>query len=202
MAAPLLVLGAPVALALETPASRRRAGACCARGSAPVRAITQPVATFLLLFVGLLAYFLTPALGDSMSHVWLLNLVNLGFLAAALLFWSTMVGAETSPARKLAILAGALVVRVGPRYRPGHQSKTVAADLHPAGTHAGGAILWVVAMLATFTAMIAVYHEWSRSELRSDAADIPSLADATGFGPVVATRVSRRRSPPGGAVGP
>ena len=115
-----------------------------------------------------------------MSHVWLLNLVNLGFLAAALLFWSTMVGAETSPARKLVILAGALVVQSVLGIALVTKATTVAPIYTHAGTHAGGAILWAVTVAATMTAIIAVYHEWSRSELL-DADDDPQSPDATGF---------------------
>jgi putative membrane protein len=176
----LLVLGAPLALAMETSSETVRRRLLGVLRSAPVRVLTQPVATFLLLYAGLLAYFLTPALGGSMRHVWLLNLVNLGFLAAALLFWSAMIGAATSPARKLVTLAGAVVAESVLGIALITKTASVAAIYTPAGTHAGGAILWAVTVAVTVTAIVAVYHEWSGAELL-DADDDPQPPDATGF---------------------
>jgi cytochrome c oxidase assembly factor CtaG len=180
VAPPLLVLGTPLALALETSSATTTVRLLGVLRSAPVRAITQPVATFLLLYAGLLAYFLTPAVGDSMRHVWLLNLVNLGFLGAALLFWSAIIGAKTSPARILVILAAAAVVQSVLGIALVTKATSVAPIYTHAGTHAGRAILWTVTVAATVTAMIVVYRDWSRTDLL-DMGDDPQPPDAAGF---------------------
>jgi putative membrane protein len=181
VAPPLLVLGGPLALALETSSQTTTLRLLGVLRAAPVRAVTQPVATFLLLYAGLLAYFLTPALGDSMHHVWLLDLVNLGFLAAGLLFWSAMIGAETSPGRKLLILGGAGVVQSVLGVALVTKATPVAPIYTHAGTVTGGATLWAVTTAATLTAMIVVYTAWSRTSGFLEADDDPQSPDAAGF---------------------
>ena len=84
VAAPLLVLGAPLALAVETSAPRTTAGMLRVVRCTPLRALTHPVAIFLLYGGGLLGYYLSSAVASSMRHVWLLNLFNVAFLLVAI----------------------------------------------------------------------------------------------------------------------
>jgi putative copper resistance protein D len=199
VAAPLLVLGAPVGLALETSSPRSQPVLLRLLESTPMRALAHPAVSFVLLFGGLLAYFLTPALASSLRHVWLLNLINLGFLVVAFVFWravlGTDVGAEAGlrPGRNLLFLAGAmglesllgiaLVVR-----------STPAAPIYTlTGTHQGGAIWWVVAVMGTLVALFAVYAEWNRGDDLLEAAE---SADRAG-GSDEPWPASARLSPPG-----
>ena len=131
VAAPLLVLGAPVALALETASAadppaparprwgQRRRGRCrirrCPLSSSS--SVCSPISS-------------PAALAASMRHVWLLNLINLGFLAAALLFWWAALGTDAIP--EFELRAGAAIwscgrrhrAGVGARHRPGGQNET------------------------------------------------------------------------------
>jgi putative membrane protein len=181
VAPPLLVLGAPLALALETSSQTTTLRLLGVLRSAPVRTVTQPVATFVLLYAGLLAYFLTPALGASMRHVWLLNLINLGFLAAGLLFWSAIIGTETSPGRKLVILGGAGVLQSVLGVALVTRTTPVAPIYTHAGTVTGGATLWAVTTVVTLAAMVVVYTDWSRTSGLLDADDDAQSPDAAGF---------------------
>ncbi len=199
VAPPLLVLGTPVALALETAGPRPRRRLLAATGSAPARVLLHPAVSFVLLSVGLLAYFLTAALAGSMRHVWLLNLINLGFLMVGLLFWWAALGADAVPAvevsagHRLVLLAGAIGLESVLGIALLVRTKPVAAMYTLTGTRQGGAIWWVVAMLATFAALIAVFAEWNRGDELLGPADGPELASpAEGQWPA-----SARLSPPG-----
>jgi cytochrome c oxidase assembly factor CtaG len=143
VAPPLIVLGAPLLLALETSSPRMRVRILSVVHSAPLRALTHPVALFFLYF----AYYLTSAVASSMQHVWLLNLVNLGFLVVALLFWWVALGGEPAPrpwasagAKRAHVGAGALV-QIGLGAAILAPSTPVAPTYTRQGSHWGGAVL-------------------------------------------------------------
>ena len=51
-----------------------------------------------MLYYGvMLAFFLTPTIGFAMNHMWLMDLINLGFLFGATLFWWPMIGLDPIP---------------------------------------------------------------------------------------------------------
>ena len=199
IAAPLLVLGAPVRLALETSSPRLRSWLLSLIESTPMRARAHPVVSFVLLYGGLLAYFLTPALGSSMQHVWLLNLINLGFLAGAFLFWWAVLGtdvgaeAELRPGRSLLFLAGAIVMESILGIALVVRSTPVAAAYTLTGTHQGGAIWWAVAVVGTLAALLAVLAEWNRGDDLFEAEDGLDLP----IGSEEPWPASPRLSPPG-----
>lgn len=187
VAAPLLVLGTPVQLALETSTPRLQRRVISALQSSPVRVMAHPAVSFLLLYFGLLAYFLTPALAASMRHVWLLNLINLGFLLAGLLFWWAILGTDVTPdlgisaGHRLAFLAGAIVLESLLGVALVARTTPVAAIYTLTGTRQGGAIWWAVAAVATVAAGVAVFSEWDRGGEPLDPADAsgrPLAADA------------------------
>jgi cytochrome c oxidase assembly factor CtaG len=196
VAPPLLAAGSPLALALETSSptvTRRLVGAL---RSAPVSVLTHPVSTFFLLYLGLLAYFLTPALGASMRHVWLLNLINLAFLAAASLFWWVVVDRDPVPseaagAHKLALLGGAVVAESALGIALIASTKPVASIYTLTGTRTGGAILWAVTMVATVAAIVVIFTAWNRGEEPFDAEEPAELTGAEVDSPAP-LRLSRR----------
>ncbi len=202
VAAPLLVLGTPVQLALETASPRTERRVLGIMESSPMRVVAHPAVSFILLYFGLLAYFLTPALAASMRHVWLLNLINLGFLMVGFLFWWAILGTdvtpdvEISPGHRLAFLAGGFVLSsllgmaLIARTRP-------VADIYTlTGTRQGGAIWWGVAAVATLAAGVSVFSEGNRGDEPVDPGDDADhvSADRAGEGPWPA---SARFSPPG-----
>jgi putative copper resistance protein D len=167
VAPPLLVLGAPLALAVETSSARTTDRLLRAVGSAPLRALTHPVVIFFLYSGGLLAYYLSSAVASSMRHVWLLNVCNVGFLLIAALFWWAGLGGE--PARRpetasavARLLSGAgLVVLLGLGGVLLTRSGTVAPIYTLRDTHAGGTVLLVGTVVALLVGLAAVATRWS-----------------------------------------
>jgi putative copper resistance protein D len=180
VAAPLLALGTPMQLALETASPRIQLQLLNALDSAPMRVMAHPAVSFFILYFGLIAYFLTPALAASMRHVWLLNLINLGFLLAALLFWWTILATDAtpeigiSPGRRLAFLAGAVVLESLLGIALVTRMTPVAGIYTLTGTRQGGAIWWAAAAAATVAAGVAVFSEWNRTGESSEPADDPT----------------------------
>ncbi len=202
VAAPLLALGTPVQLALETSSPRVRRRLFAALQSSPMSVMAHPAVSFLLLYFGLLAYFLTPALAASMRHVWLLNLINLGFLLVALLFWWAILatdappGVRVSPGQRLAFLAGAIVLESLLGIALFARTTPVAAIYTLTGTRQGGAIWWAVAAAATLAAGLVVFSEWNRPGESADLAEDPTSPPAA-EPDEEAWPASARFSPPG-----
>jgi cytochrome c oxidase assembly factor CtaG len=163
---PLLVLGAPLALAVATSSPRLTGRLLGVVRSAPLRALTHPVVVFLLYFGGLVAYYLSSALGSSMRHVWLLNLFNVAFLAAAILFWWVGLGADPaprpqpSPAVQLILGGAGILVLLGLGAALVSRATPVASIYTLGDTRSGGAVLLVGTLLAVAGAVVGLASRW------------------------------------------
>lgn len=116
--APLLVLGRPLSLALQTlPASGRDRLLVALHGRA-ARTLLAPAVAWVA-FVGCqLAFHIGPLLWLSLRVGWVHELEHLLFLAAALAFWSVALAAEPVPRRlpglsRAAFVFGAMPVSDG-----------------------------------------------------------------------------------------
>jgi cytochrome c oxidase assembly factor CtaG len=172
VAPPLLVRGAPLSLALESSSpttTRRLLGAI---RSGPARVLTHPVLLFFLYYVGLVAFYLTSALASSMQHVWLLDLINLGVLAVAVLFWTTVLNHQvTSPRALVALLGAGTLVQVGLGIDLIIRATPAAAIYTLAGTHAGGAVLLAGTVLSSVAVLLRNLTQWylDTGSLEADA---------------------------------
>ena len=102
-AAPLIVIGSPIAVALRrTPPGARRALAGFGRGRA-AHLITSPMLGWALLPAVQVVVYTTPLLGLSAQNDAVHAAVHAALLGAALLFWRPVLGAD--PIRRLAPLA-------------------------------------------------------------------------------------------------
>ena len=102
-AAPLIVIGSPIAVALRrTPPGARRALAGFGRGRA-AHLITSPTLGWALLPALQIVVYTTPLLGLSAQNDAVHAAVHAALLGAALLFWRPVLGAD--PIRRLAPLA-------------------------------------------------------------------------------------------------
>jgi putative membrane protein len=191
IAPPLAALGAPMTLLLQT--SGRPVKRVALRGlhSGAFHVLSHPVPVFFLYYLSMYAFFLTGALGYAMAHMWLMDLINLGFLGGATLFWWPMVGLDPIPGGGLdpgfkiinlligvpieSFLGIALLMK----------STSVAPIYTLTSTHTGGGVLWAATEVATIGALLPIYVQWTRADARR-AARIDARLDAGGVAtPVV-----------------
>jgi putative membrane protein len=194
VAAPLLVAGAPVRLALGAahgPTRRRLAGILVSR---PVRIITHPVSTWLL-FIGLIVgWHLSPLYELSVRHELLHDLEHLLLLTTAVLFWAQVVRVDPLPrplgavGRLLYLLSAMpamsvigvwLVVAHGLRY-PSYAAPAHALGVSPLyDQHVAGVIMWGGdALIGAITLLIAC-GALLREERRAAARDAYGAASGT-----------------------
>jgi putative copper resistance protein D len=171
-APPLLALGAPMTLALQTSSRPVKVRLLRILNSQAFRWWSHPIPSAAVYYVGMFAFFLTSALGLAMSHMWLMDLVNLAFLIASMHFWWPIVGMDYIPhwpmshgMKMVALLIGVplesfLALALIMSSRP-------AASMYTLGsTHSGAAILWIGAEAFTFLALIPIFLQWLRVEGR------------------------------------
>ena len=130
---------------------------------------------WLLYYFSMFAFFLTFAINYAMEHMWVMDLVNVGFLFASTLFWWPLVGLDPVPhwqmshgLRMVSLLIG-VPIEAFLALALLSDSRPVASMYTLSSTHAGAAILWVGAELFTFLALIPVFVQWVRSEERKTA---------------------------------
>jgi putative membrane protein len=175
VAPPLLAMGAPMTLALQTSRRETKVRLLAILNSRPFRVVNHPVPVWFAYYFSMFAFFLTFALGFAMDHMWVMDLVNLAFLFGSTLFWWPIVGLDPIPhwpmghgAKLTSLLVGVpiesfLALALLSSTRP-------AASIYTVGsTHAGAGILWVGAELFTLLALIPVFVQWVRMEERKGA---------------------------------
>ena len=172
VAPPLLALGAPSTLLLQTSTRRLKSRWLAVLRSAPFAAISHPVVVWFLYYGVMFVFFLTPLLNFAMLHMWLMDILNIFFLFGATLFWWPMVGIDPIihwkmgyPARMLNILIGSGVEAfLGVAILNSHKS---LASMYTLGsTVSGGGILWAATEVVTLGAFLPIFVQWMRSEDR------------------------------------
>jgi len=174
-APPLLALGAPMTLALQTSGRRTKVRLLRVLNSRAFRWWSHPLPTAAMYYLAMFAFFLTSAVQVAMTHMWLMDAVNVLFLVASMHFWWPIVGVDYIPhwpmghgMKMVALLIGVpiesfLALALLSSTRPVATMYTVPS------THAGAAILWVGAEAFTFLALIPVFVQWLRVEGRRTA---------------------------------
>ncbi len=97
VAPPLLALGAPSTLLLQTATKAHKTLWLKILHSKPFAAVSHPVTVWFLYYGAMFAFFLTPAIGFAMEHMALMDLINVGFLFGATLFWWPIVAVDPIP---------------------------------------------------------------------------------------------------------
>lgn len=170
-----LAMGAPMTLILQT--SSRRAKTVWLRilHSNAFAVLSHPIVVWFLYYGTMLAFFLSPLIGITMNHMWLMDLINLGFLFGGTLFWWPMIGLDPNsrwsvnyPLRIVNLLIGVpLESFLAIALLSSHQ--TIAPIYSLQSTHAGAGVLWVLSELLTVAAVIPIYFQWMASEDRKTA---------------------------------
>ena len=205
-APPLLALGGPMTLALQTSSRTVKVRMLRVLNSRVFKWWSHPIPTAAAYYFAMFAFFLTSGIDVAMRHMWLMDLINIAFLVASLHFWWPIVGVDHIPhwpmshgGKMVALLIGVpiesfLALALLTTTRP------VASTYTLGSTHAGAGILWVGAEIFTFLALIPVFVQWLRFEGRRtvridtelDAAYAAAGTTITAFGP------EANRSPPEG----
>jgi putative copper resistance protein D len=172
----LLVLSAPLTLALQTARPGSRALVRRAVHSRPARALTHPVVAWCLFGGGLVAIYLTPLLDLAARHGIVHLLVHAHIVVSATLFLAVLVGVDPLPgrppfaARLLALLAAvpfhavvglALLSATSP----------VAPDAYPrlSDQRTAAGLFWGTGELFTLAVAAIIVRQWWLGEQRAEA---------------------------------
>ncbi len=100
VAAPLLLLGAPLTILLraDPPWLPRRTLARALR-SRPIGVVSHPVVAFALFAAAMVGSHLTPIYNLALERQWVHQLEHIGYLLTALLFWWPAIGVDPGPHR-------------------------------------------------------------------------------------------------------
>ena len=191
VAAPLLVLGAPIRLALRAwPGdARRRLGRVLA--SRPVRVLSRPgfgwAAFVIVLWVTHLSSSYDLTLRNSAVHA----AEHAAYLGTALLFWGPVAGVDPSPSRLshpgrilflfLAMPAMAflgLAISTAPHVLVPHYAAAEGIAGALADQRAAGALMWGGSMFLLVPALAFVLLDWMRTDDR-EAARVDAALAAT-----------------------
>jgi putative copper resistance protein D len=167
VAPPLLAMGAPLSLYLER-IEPREIRVLRILNSRPLQVLTHPVPVWFLYYFSMFAFFLTSALNYAMLHMWVMDLVNVGFLATAALFWWPLVGLDPiphwrmSPGAKLTNLLIGLPVESFLALALISDPRPAASMYSMSSTRAGAALLWASAAIFNIVSLIPIFVQWLR----------------------------------------
>jgi putative membrane protein len=179
VAPPLLAMGAPSTLLLQTAQRRTKTRWLSVLRSRPFAVLTYPVTVWTLYFGIMFIFFLTPLINFAMNNMALMDVINLVFLLGGCLYWWPLVGIDPIVHWKMGYGARMFSILIGaaPETFLGvvilSQSLPIASMYSLSSTHAGGGLLWVSTEFATFIGFVPIFFQWSRSEDR-----IAARADA------------------------
>lgn len=173
VAPPLLALGAPSTLLLQTSSRRVKSTWLGVLKSRPFALLTFPLTVWVLYFGIMFAFFLSSLIGTAMDHMWLMDVMNVLFLFGATLYWWPLVGLDPIVHWRMGygarmvnvLLGGPPEVILGLAILSTHQP--IAPMYSLASTHAGGGLLWISTEAATFFGFIPIFVQWIRADERS-----------------------------------
>ncbi len=190
MVAPiLLVLGAPLTLALRALPGPRRPGEVSPRAlllgflhSRFSRLVTHPLVAPLLFTGSLYALYFSPAFGTLMSNHWGHSVMDLHFLAVGSLYYYVLIGVDPSPRQLQPIVRfGLLLVSIpfhaffaiavmsADTVLAGDYFRAIDRPFRPdllADQYLGGGIAWAMGEVPLILVMGALFVQWIRSDTR------------------------------------
>jgi cytochrome c oxidase assembly factor CtaG len=172
IAPPLVAMGAPITLALQSSLPQATNRLLGVLHSGVVQAVSQPLVAFGLTMALLFAYFLTPLYAISERHPVLLTFLHLLFAVVVLMLWVLIVGQDKLPRRLgygMRLVLAFLLVPFN--LALGLGIANVAQPLYPAAntladTHGGGQVLLGLAEVFAVVVIALLFVEWAREEER------------------------------------
>lgn len=184
---PLLALGAPSTLLLQTARRSTKQRWLRLLNSRAFALISHPIPVWGFYYGAMYAFFITPVIGFSMDHMALMDVINIGFLAGATLFWWPTIGIDPVQHWKMGYGARMLNLFIGvpvetwlgiALMNESRRSARADAPMYTlASIHSGGSLLWMFTEIASAGAILPIFIQWMRSEDRK-AARADALLDA------------------------
>jgi putative membrane protein len=175
VAPPLLALGAPSTLFLQTSSRAAKKRWLAVLHSRPFAVATYPVVVWFLYFGAMFAFFLSPLLNFAMEHMVLMDVINLVFLLGGCLYWWPVVSLDPIVHWRMGYGTRLAALSLGVPFEAFlgiaimSQRSPIASMYSLASTHSGGALLWVATELATFVGLVPVFFQWVRADERAGA---------------------------------
>jgi putative membrane protein len=171
VAAPLLALSAPLTLALQTCSHDTKVVLLKVLHTRTFAAITFPVTVWFLYYGVMFAFFLTPLIGFSMSHMVLMDLFNVVFLLGACNFWWPTIGIDHNPRWKMTHGMRIINLLIGVPFESflgiALLGGGAAASIYTTSqTHVGGGMVWAIGEVSAFVGTAIVMVQWMRDDRR------------------------------------
>jgi putative membrane protein len=169
---PLLALGAPSTLLLQTADRRIKRSWLRILHSPPFAVLTHPIVVWFMYYAAMFAFFLSPLLANAMDHPAIMDLWNIGFFFGAACFWWPMVGLDPVPRWRMGYGLRFVNLLIGVPFESflGIALLSLHSPVAPmyslSSSHAGGGLLWGMTELFTVIAMIPIFAQWTRADLR------------------------------------
>ena len=173
VAPPLLALGAPSTLLLQTAGRATKKKWLGVLRSRPFAIVTHPVLVWFFYFGAMFAFFLSPMLNFAMEHMAIMDAVNLAFLLGGTFYWWPMVGLDPIVHWRMGYGARLANLALGVPFESFlgiaimSQGAPIASMYTLSSTRAGGALLWAATELATFIGMVPIVLQWVRADDRA-----------------------------------
>ena len=180
LAVPLLVvLAAPLTLALQTGGPATRARLRGALRSRPVHVLTRPLVAWCLFGGGLVALYLTPLLGLSVRNGAVHLLVHTHVVVAGALFLAVLVGVDPLPGRppfgaRLLVLLVAVPFHAVVGLALLSAGSPVAPDAYPSlsDQRTAAGLFWGTGELFTLVVAAVIVRQWWVAEQRASAREL------------------------------
>ena len=190
VAPPLLLLGAPVTVALRASGARGRRFLLPLLCSRVVRFLSQPIASWSIFAAVMWGTHFSPLYEAALTNQWIHVLEHVTYLAAGLLFWAPLVGRDPMPSRighparllyaflampQIAFL-GLAISGAGRVLYPAYIRQSARIGIAAlADQHLAGAIMWETGAVLMLPALGLVLADWFSSEERRGAAHDAAL---------------------------
>jgi putative membrane protein len=175
VAPPLLAMGAPSTLLLQTASRATKKRWLSVLRSRPFAVVTHPVAVWFGYFGAMFAFFLTPIINFAMEHMALMDAINLAFLLGGCFYWWAMVGLDPIVHWRMGYGARIANLAIGVPFES-FLGIAIMSDRAPiasmysvASTHSGGALLWAATEVSSFAGLVPLFVQWQRADQRAGA---------------------------------
>ncbi len=172
LAPPLLALGAPSTLLLQTSSRRTKSRWLKILHSTPFAVISNPLSAWTLYYGVMYVFFLTPLIGIAMTHMWLMDAINLFFVFGSTLFWWPLVSPDPIVRWKMGFGLKFLALVLGVPFDTFlgialmSASSPVASMYSLGTTHAGGALLWGLSEFSIVGGIVPIFFQWYSADER------------------------------------